>query len=304
MHNTRDGLLAAKPWVPTAKVAAGAALISFSPVFAKIAVVGPATTAFYRLFLGGIVLAAVALAMGRPWRLDRSSFALACVCGLIIALDLSVWHLSIRLIGPGLATILGNHQVFILAAFGILLLGERLTVRIGVAIVLAVVGLFLIFGLDWGEYDARLRLGVLCGVLTAILYAAFLLVLRHAQSRRSAPDSVVTVAILSVVGAAVLAAYVWIGGESFAVPDSRTWVVLAAYAVVCHVVGWVLISSGLPGMQASRAGLLLLLQPALAFVWDVLFFDRPTAAIEVIGAVLALAAIYLGATVASKTSAA
>jgi len=221
---------------------------------------------------------------------------LASLCGLIIALDLSVWHLSIRVIGPGLATILGNHQVFILAAFGILFLGERLTVRMTVAILLAVVGLFLIFGLEWGEFDANLRLGVLCGILTAILYATFLLVLRYVQSGPRAPDAVVTVAILSVVGAAVLAAYFWIGHESVAVPNGRTWVVLVAYAVVCHVIAWVLISSGLPDIKASRAGLLLLLQPALAFVWDVLLFDRPTAAVEVIGALLALFAIYLGTT--------
>ncbi|MFC1639146.1 EamA family transporter [Gemmatimonadota bacterium] len=91
-----------------------------------------------------------------------------------------------------------------------------------------------------------------------------------------------------------LAAYVWFGSESFVVPDAQTWVVLFAYAIVCHVIGWVLISSGLPGMQTSRAGLLLLLQPALAFVWDVVLFGRPTAAIEITGAALALTAIYLG----------
>ena len=38
----------------------------------------------------------------------------------------------------------------------------------------------------------------------------------------------------------------------------------------------------------------LLLQPALAFIWDVVLFDRPTAVLEVVGAMLALVAIYLG----------
>jgi drug/metabolite transporter (DMT)-like permease len=296
LNHRQNGAGTAGSSLPTAQVAIGAVLISFSPVFVKLAAVGPATTAFYRLFLGGVVLAVVALVRRRPWRSNGTSLLLACLCGLIIALDLSVWHLSIRLIGPGLATILGNHQVFILAAFGILFLGERLTARMSVAILLAVVGLFFIFGLEWGEFDASLRFGVLCGVFTAILYATFLLVLRHVQSGPRAPDSVVTVAILSVVGAAVLAVYIWIGNESIAVPDGRTWVVLIAYAVVCHVIGWVLISSGLPGIKASRAGLLLLLQPALAFVWDVVLFNRPTSAVEVVGAVLVLYAIYLGVT--------
>ena len=300
LKSPRAGTKQARPWLPTVQVAIGAMLISFSPVFVKIVEVGPSAAAFYRLFIGGIVLAAVALVRGRVKRLGRTSFVLASVCGLIVACDLSVWHLSIQLIGPGLATILGNHQVFVLSAFGILFLGERITTRLAVAILLAVVGLFLIFGLEWGEFDTRFRWGVVLGGLTAILYATFLLVLRFVQSGPDAPDSVVTVAILSFVGAGVLAVYVSLGYESFSVPNGQTWVVLFAYAIVCHVIGWVLISSGLPGMQTSRAGLLLLLQPALAFVWDVVLFGRPTAAIEISGAALALVAIYLGASGGAK----
>jgi drug/metabolite transporter (DMT)-like permease len=37
-----------------------------------------------------------------------------------------------------------------------------------------------------------------------------------------------------------------------------------------------------------------LLQPALAFVWDVLFFQRPTTLINWLGVLIALVAIYMG----------
>lgn len=276
------------------QVSAGALLISFSPVFVKVADVGPAAIAFYRILMGGSVLLAVAFLTGRVRHVDRKKLLLAVVCGMVLAVDLSVWHASIKLIGPGLATILGNHQVFVLAGFGILFLGERLTFRLAAAILMAVAGLFLIFGLEWGEFNAAFRLGTLFGGLTALLYGTFLLSLRYIQTGPRAPDSFLTVGTLSIVGAAVLGVYVWIGSESFVVADTRGWAVLVAYALVSHVFGWVLISRGLPHLQASRAGLLLLLQPALAFIWDVVLFSRPTAAIEVLGAVIALAAIYLG----------
>jgi drug/metabolite transporter (DMT)-like permease len=48
------------------------------------------------------------------------------------------------------------------------------------------------------------------------------------------------------------------------------------------------------------AGLALLLQPALAFGWDILFFDRPTTMLEYVGAAVVLAAIYLGSTGSKK----
>jgi drug/metabolite transporter (DMT)-like permease len=83
-------------------------------------------------------------------------------------------------------------------------------------------------------------------------------------------------------------------GESLRVPSLTTGGILLAYGVTAQVVGWLLISRGLPHVEAGRAGLILLLQPSLAFVWDILFFHRPTDAADVTGAVLALVAIYLG----------
>ena len=283
--------------VATIQVACGAALIGFSPVFAKIAEVGPATTAFYRLAIGGLILVAVLSMRSKktPTVWNWRTLILPSVCGIIVAIDLSAWHHSIDLIGPGLATILGNHQVFVLAGFGILFLGERLTGRLAAAIGCAMVGLFLIFGLEWDQFDSNTREGVAFGALTALMYGSYLIVLRSAQARQNALSPMGTVATLSIVAAMFLGFYVWLGGESFHVPDTTTWGVLVAYAVVAHILGWVLISTGISKIPASRAGLLLLLQPALAFVWDVVLFSRPTKGVEILGAVIALGAIYLGA---------
>jgi drug/metabolite transporter (DMT)-like permease len=49
-------------------------------------------------------------------------------------------------------------------------------------------------------------------------------------------------------------------------------------------------------LEAALIGLILLLQPTLAFVWDVLFFARPAMPLEVLGVLLTLVAIYLGTT--------
>jgi drug/metabolite transporter (DMT)-like permease len=110
-----------------------------------------------------------------------------------------------------------------------------------------------------------------------------------------------TVVIISFVSAGCLAAVVALRGESFGIPDGGTAATLAAYGLVGQVLGWVLISSGVPGLEASRLGLLLLLQPSLAFVWDMLFFGRATTALDVVGVAAALAAIYLGTTARTGT---
>ena len=47
-------------------------------------------------------------------------------------------------------------------------------------------------------------------------------------------------------------------------------------------------------IPATITGLILLLQPTLAMIWDVLLFDRPTGLLEVFGILLILTAIYIG----------
>ena len=49
-----------------------------------------------------------------------------------------------------------------------------------------------------------------------------------------------------------------------------------------------------PQLPASLVGLLLLLQPALSFVLDVILFARPTGALDWIGLALSLLGIFIG----------
>jgi len=64
--------------------------------------------------------------------------------------------------------------------------------------------------------------------------------------------------------------------------------------LISHLLGWLLIGGSLPRVSAAAAGIALLLQPALSFAWDVLFFARSITLQELVGAVIVLGAIYLG----------
>jgi drug/metabolite transporter (DMT)-like permease len=278
---------------PALRVGAGAALISFSPVFVAVAHTGPTAVAFYRLLVGGVVLVTLT-ALGRRPLPSRRTAAQAAVCGLLLGADLVTWHHAIRAIGPGMATMLSNFEALVVAAFGIVVLRERPSWRFGLGVALATTALVLVFGAGWGGMGPAYHWGVFFGLLTAVLYAAFLLILRAAQLRAAAPSPVTTLMVLSLVGATALAVAVPLSGESFGIPDAGTGLALAGYGLVSQVLGWLLITNGLPGVPASRAGLLLLLQPFLAVVWDAAFFGRATTPRDVLGVLAALAAIYLG----------
>jgi drug/metabolite transporter (DMT)-like permease len=216
------------------------------------------------------------------------------IAGAFFALDLWAWHQSIWFVGPGLATLLANFQVFFMALAGILLLREPARPVLWIAIPLALTGLGMIVGVDWDALGPDYRLGLAYGLLTAFAYAGYLLSLRRARLAGSRASVAGDLTVASLVSAACLWAVAWLEDASLAVPGVADWTLLGAYALVAQVLGWILITGALSRVRASTVGLLLLLQPTLAFVWDVLLFGRAFGLTETVGALLSLGAIYLG----------
>ena len=134
------------------------------------------------------------------------------------------------------------------------------------------------------------------GILTAFLYASFLLSLRKLQSGMGQSSFFYVLMLVSLATAFFLAIEMIRSGDTFQIPGIKSFFALGALGLFSQVIGWILITNALPHVRASYSGLILLIQPALAFVWDVLFFERSTTLINWGGVVLALFAIYIATT--------
>jgi drug/metabolite transporter (DMT)-like permease len=278
----------------------GAALISLSPVWVNLVSVSPTTSGVYRALFGGLALAAYLLLTKQRLRLSRTVWAMLMAASVFFALDLWFWHRSINYIGPGLATLLANFQVFFMMLAGIVLYRQAPRPVQVIAVPLALLGLGLIVGFDWTELPPDYRLGVIFGLLTAVAYASYMLTMRAVRTHAVDALPLREVAIMSLTVAAILAISAHIEGVSLAIPSVQDAGWLLAYGLLSHCLGMVLIASSLPKVSTTEAGIALLLQPTLSFVWDVLFFARPVTGTEMAGAFIALIAIYLGARPASN----
>jgi drug/metabolite transporter (DMT)-like permease len=284
-----------RPRAALLQMAAGAAAISTTSVFVKLAHVGPTMSGFYRMGFGGLMLLLGLVAFGQWRRVRLAEIAWLLLPGVAFAIDLMLWHRSILYVGPGLATLLGNFQVFLMALAGFVLYREKLGWQFLAGIGLAFVGLYLLVGLDWSAVGKQYQLGVVLGVVTGFAYAVYMLSTRHAQRGghvRLAPAQLLCVS--SLLSAAVLGIAAGIEGESFAIPDTQSWASLLGLAFFGQVLGWVLLTRAMPQLPASLIGLLLLLQPALSFVFDVILFARPTYSADWIGVALSLLGIFVG----------
>jgi len=285
---------------PRLRLFAGAALISLSPVWVKLVDVSATTSGFYRVLFGGVAVSTFLLFSRKRLQFSRRIWQILILAAVFFALDLWFWHRSIMFIGPGLATLLANFQVFILMLAGVLVLRQRPKPLQIVAVPLALFGLALIVGFDWQELPPNYRTGVVYGLLTAVVYAGYLLTMRFARKDVAGGMPTREIAVVSFAAAIMLGVSAVAEGQSLVIPSMTDAGWLLAYGVLSHSLGYILIVSSLPQVSTTEAGLALLLQPTLSFVWDVLFFARPMTPAELGGAAIALIAIYLGSRQSSK----
>ncbi len=283
-------------WTGVLLVFLGATCISFSAVFVRLCTVPPETSSFYRMLFGAIALIMVSLIRRESIRAPRVVYIFLGAASLLLCLDLVFWHYCIYLLGPGLATIVANFHVFFMAPAGLLLFKERLSVGLLLGLPLAMLGLGLLVGINGdGIPDTAIK-GLALGLTASFWYAGYVLVLRQSQylPKRLSPLGSVTI---MTVGCALIMAVVLLGaGKSFVIPDVHNAAALVAYGVFCQALGWLFLTLGLPRLPASLGAPVMLLQPGLAFVWDVLFFDRAVNTLILLGAIVALAGIYLAVT--------
>jgi len=180
-----------------------------------------------------------------------------------------------------------------LAFVGWLFFRERIGLSFLSGLILAFAGVWLLVGVDWSLLGEQYRLGIGLGLLTAVAYSSFILLMRRIQSRPDTLSPLGSLAVMSIICAIILGGVVLFEGGTFAIPNQKSLFALLAYGLMCQVFGWLMITKAMPQMPASLIGLFLLLQPALSLLWDVVFFNRPTDQWDLVGAVCVLVGIYM-----------
>src|SRR5256885_9689123 len=130
---------------PVLAVLVGAVAIAFSGILFRLAHVSPSTGAFFRCLWALPVLWWLARREdARYGPRSRRARLLAAGAGAFFAVDLVAWHHAVEEVGAGLATVLGNLQVVLVAPIAWPLLKERPRARTLAAIPIALGGVVLI----------------------------------------------------------------------------------------------------------------------------------------------------------------
>lgn len=274
---------------------AGALCIAFSAILVELAGQEASTAAFFRCLWALPVLALLAgREQARHGPRGRTERRLAVIAGAFFGLDLIAWHHAIDDVGAGLATVLGNLQVVFVGLAAWVALGERPSNRLIAAVPIVLMGVVLISGVlgedPFGDNPAR---GVVFGILTAVSYSVFILVLRRAGSDLRQPagpllDATAAAAVVSLVGGAAL-------GELDLTPGWEATGWLVTLALTSQVLGWLLISVSLPRLPAALTSVLLTIQPVGSVVLGVVILAEAPSPFQVTGVAVVIVGILVAA---------
>ncbi len=278
---------------PLAFAATGALVIAFSAILVRLADVSPSTAAVFRCLYALPVLAVLAVIERRRYgpRTSRER-SIALLAGVFFAADLTFWHHSIAAVGAGLATVLANVQLVLVGVIAWAVLGERPDSRSVQAVPVVLFGVVLISGvLGSGAYGDDPLLGAAFGLLTALAYAIFLLLLRRAGADARRPAGPLLDATLSSAVFAAIAG-VAVGDIDF-LPglESQAW--LVTLALSSQVLGWLLISVSLPRLPALLTAITLTLQPVGSVLLGVVLLSEDPSPVQLAGVAIVMAGIVL-----------
>ncbi len=260
-----------------------------SPIFVRLADVGPFTSAFWRVTLAlPLLYAWMRLADGPDTASERFSKP-AILAGLAFAGDLFFWHLSIVHTSVANATFFATTAPIWVVLFGWLLFRQSVT-----AGVLMGLGLCLVGGAALLAQSFELRpagaLGDAFGIATGVFFGLYFLAVQAARKAASAARltfevTVITAAILFVVALAA--------ERSMLPHTARGVAALVAMAWISHCGGQGLLSIALGRLPAAFSSLVIFLEAVAAAGFGYLVLGEPVTWVQALGGLAILTGIFV-----------
>jgi drug/metabolite transporter (DMT)-like permease len=274
---------------PFAALVVGSVAMGMSPIFVRLADVGPFTSAFWRVALALPVLYAWVRVGERKRVQPRKGVSRATFfAGFAFTGDLFFWHLSIVTTSVANATFFATTAPIWVVLFGWLIFRKRASARVLVGLALCILGgaALLMRTLQIRGSSAS---GDLYGLVTGVFFGLYFLAVQSARVRDSAArvifeSTMITAALLSITALAL---------EHRMLPHTLHGIfALVALAWISHAGGQGLLAVALGRLPAVFSSLVIFLEAiaAACFAWAIL--GEPVSLVQAAGGLAILAGIY------------
>jgi drug/metabolite transporter (DMT)-like permease len=278
--------------LPVGALLLGALAMGISPIFVRLAHMGPFASAFWRVGAALPVLWIWASVEARwsgerlssAFRVDRAILA----AGLTFAADLLFWHLSILNTTVANATFLATMApVWVVLGSG-LFIGETVGRSVVYGLVLCVAGAAALVGTSYRVAPEHLD-GDLYGIATSFFFGAYFLAVRKAR-RQSRSGRILFLS--SLITAVILFVVATLFEDRILPATIGSVAALLALALVSHTGGQGFLTYALGHLPAAFSSLVIFIEAIAAALFAFLLLGEPVSALQAGGGVLILAGIY------------
>lgn len=269
----------------------GAIAMGSSPVFVRTAEIGPFASAFWRVCLALPVLYVWAWfelrSKGRGLQCRFSTPIL--LSGLFFAGDLIFWHLAIVNTTMANATLMAClAPVWVLFLSGIAI-GETVPRRSFGGLALCLCGAALLVGSSYSVAPDRI-IGDIYGIITSLFFGLYFLAVRVG---RRAHGSGELIFLSTIITCAVLLVAAIVSGNAFLPQTGTGYASLAALGIFSHAGGQGLLAVALGVLSAAFSSLVIFMEAVAAAILGWLIFNEEMGPLQLGGAVLILAGVWI-----------
>lgn len=240
--------------------------------------------------LFGIVMGTTSLGVAKSAEkpLNRRIIWICLASGGINGVTLAAFYSALIYLEASLTSVLGiamfPSMTLIILAIG----GERLTVKKGIRLGFALLGLYFLLGVN-GQLNVR---GVLFVVVAATTYAVHLATVQWYMKSYNTW----AVTSLMMVGSAIVVLILWLAnGADLTVPGWRGWLIVAYQVVVLTFIGRTTVYFAISKIGSGQMALLTPVETVLTIVWSILFLGEWLTQWQWVGAGLILMSVVLAA---------
>lgn len=245
---------------------------------------------FYRFFLATLTLAMLMAVQRKSFGVTRREAAVLLPLGVLMSTSSLTLYSSFHHMDAGVASTLLFVYPVMVAVLMALFFRERVTPVTTLAIVLALVGVCLLYA---GDGTGTLSLtGVALVMASSLTYAVYIIVVNKSSLRMS---SIKLTFYVLLVGSAVIAAFSLCGTEGPLMwpPSTKVWALGLMLALLPTVISLVTMAISIREVGSTPAAIMGALEPVTAVVIGICVFGEALTLRLVVGIALILTAVLL-----------
>ncbi len=265
--------------------------VSWAAIFIKFTGAPPLATAFYRMSFATLFILPLAIRKSLPeiLRLKGKILILTLLSGVFLGFHFATWIASLDYTSISNSVVLVTTQPVFVAILSHLLLKEKINLTILFAVLLALLGSFIISGGDFQVGKANF-FGDILALIGAITAAAYLLCGRVVRQKLSLITYIFAVYFVSALVLGILC-ITW-GTPLYPYP-SKTFLWFILLGLIPTVIGHTLYNWALKYLKAYLVGMSILGEPVGATVLAYFIFKQTPPALTYLGATAIFVGIFL-----------